>query len=49
MNGRVRFGAALFLIDWEDLQLNLPNPQSPGQFYIANVGSARAAGASSSK
>ena len=44
MDGRVRFSAALFLIDWEDLQLNLPNEQSPGQFYIANVGSASSKG-----
>ena len=44
MNGRVRFGAALFLIDWQDLQLNLPNQESPGQFYIANVGSASSKG-----
>lgn len=44
MNGRVRFGAAVFMIDWEDLQLNLPNQQSPGQFYIANVGRASSRG-----
>ena len=44
LNGRVRFGAALFMIDWEDLQLNLPNQLSPGQFYIANVGSASSRG-----
>jgi iron complex outermembrane receptor protein len=44
MNGRVRFNAAMFLIDWEDLQLNLPNQLSPGQFYIANVGSASSRG-----
>ena len=43
-NGRVRVGAALFWIDWQDLQLNLPNLQSPGQFYIANVGSATSKG-----
>ena len=44
MNGRVRYGAAAFWIDWQDLQLNLSNPQSPGQFYIANVGSASSKG-----
>lgn len=44
MNGRVRFGAAAFWIDWQDLQLNLPNVLSPGQFYIANVGSASSRG-----
>lgn len=41
MNGRVRFNAAAFWIDWQDLQLNVPNPLSPGEFYIANVGEAR--------
>jgi iron complex outermembrane receptor protein len=44
LNGRVRFGAAAFWIDWQDLQLNLPNTLSPGQFYIANVGSASSKG-----
>lgn len=42
--GRVTANTALFLIDWQDLQLNLPNPAVPGQFYIANVGSARSSG-----
>ena len=41
---RVRFNAALFLIDWQDLQLNEPNPFAPGQFYIANVGAATSKG-----
>jgi iron complex outermembrane receptor protein len=44
MNGRVRLSAAAFWIDWEDLQLNLPNLQSLGQFFIANVGSASSRG-----
>ncbi len=43
-NGRVVANAAVFSIDWDDLQLNLPNPAVPGQFYIANVGAARSAG-----
>lgn len=41
---RVTANVALFSIDWRDLQLNLPNPQVPGQFYIANVGRARSSG-----
>ena len=41
---RVTANLAVFSIDWQDLQLNLPNPQVPGQFYIANVGSARSSG-----
>ena len=36
--------AAAFYSDWEDLQLNLPDPLVPAQFYIANVGGATAAG-----
>jgi iron complex outermembrane receptor protein len=44
LEGRLRFGAAAFWIDWQDLQLNLPNLLSPGQFYIANVGSASSKG-----
>ena len=37
--------AAAFSIDWSDLQLNLPNPEVPAQFYIANVGNAHSRGA----
>jgi len=39
-NGRVTANAAVFRIDWDDLQLNLPDPVVPAQFYIANVGGA---------
>ena len=42
--GRVMTNASVFRIEWADLQLNLPNPQVPGQFYIANVGSATSSG-----
>ena len=42
---RVTANLAVFSIDWQDLQLNLPNPQVPGQFYISNVGEARSSGA----
>jgi iron complex outermembrane recepter protein len=41
---RLTANVAVFTIDWTDLQLNLPNPQVPGQFYIANVGGARSTG-----
>jgi iron complex outermembrane receptor protein len=44
-NRRATLNAAAFYIDWNDLQLNLPDPAVPGQFYIANVGGARSAGA----
>lgn len=42
--GRVSTSLAAFQIDWDDLQLNLPIAQSPGQFYIANVGGATSRG-----
>jgi iron complex outermembrane receptor protein len=42
--GRASASAAVFFIDWDDLQLNLPNPAVPGQFYIANVGTATSTG-----
>jgi iron complex outermembrane receptor protein len=44
-NGRVAANAAVFRIDWEDMQLNLPNLFVPGEFYIANVGGATSSGA----
>lgn len=43
--GRVTTNVSVFSIDWQDLQLNLPNPQVPGQFFISNVGEARSSGA----
>ena len=45
--GKVAASAAVFFIDWDDLQLNVPNPFVPGQFYIA-TSAARAAAASRS-
>jgi len=42
--GRVSTTAAIFFIDWQDLQLNVPNPFVPTQFYIANVGGASSKG-----
>jgi iron complex outermembrane receptor protein len=42
--GRVATSAAVFMIDWDDLQLNVPNPFVPGQFYIFNVGAAKSRG-----
>jgi iron complex outermembrane recepter protein len=43
-NGRVAFNAAVFYIDWNDLQLNVSNREVPGQLYIASVGSASSVG-----
>jgi iron complex outermembrane recepter protein len=42
--GRVSANAALYFIDWTGLQLNLPSPLVPAQFYIANVGGASSRG-----
>ena len=42
--GKAVASAAIFHINWDDLQLNVPNPFVPGQFYIANVGGARSNG-----
>ena len=41
---RVSFSAAAFRIDWRDLQVNVPNPQVPAQFFIANAAGARNTG-----
>jgi iron complex outermembrane receptor protein len=38
--GRVAANVAVFYIDWSDLQLNVPNPAVPAQFYVSNVGGA---------
>ncbi len=43
-NGRVALNSAVFFIDWNDLQLNVPNTAVPGQIYIANVGGASSKG-----
>ena len=42
--GRVVANVAAFRIDWDDMQLNVPNPLVPAQFYVANVGQARSSG-----
>jgi iron complex outermembrane receptor protein len=41
---RVAVNAGVFYILWDDLQTNVPNPFVPGQFYIANAGSATSKG-----
>ncbi|MBI3049619.1 MAG: TonB-dependent receptor [Acidobacteria bacterium] len=45
LGGRLTANAAVFRIDWDDLQLNLPDPLVPAQFFIANVGRAVSQGA----
>ena len=44
LNDRVSVNASIFSIDWNDLQLNVPNVQVPTQFYISNVGGASSRG-----
>jgi iron complex outermembrane receptor protein len=41
---RLSLNAAAFFIDWTDLQINVPNPFSPLQFYLANAGEATSRG-----
>src|SRR5262249_35912850 len=41
---RLTVNAAGFYIDWTDLQVNVPNPQVPAQFYVANAGTATSKG-----
>jgi iron complex outermembrane receptor protein len=43
-SGRVMANASVFRINWEDLQLNVPDLTSPAQFYIANIGDATSTG-----
>jgi iron complex outermembrane receptor protein len=44
LGDRVAASAAVFHIDWSDLQVNEPNPQVPGQFFIANAAGANSTG-----
>lgn len=43
-DGKVSANAAVFFIDWDEMQLNVPSPFAPGQFYIANIGGASSSG-----
>jgi iron complex outermembrane receptor protein len=42
--GKLSANAALFYIDWSGLQLNVPNPAVPAQFFIRNIGRATSKG-----
>jgi iron complex outermembrane recepter protein len=44
LGNRMSLDAAAFLIDWSDMQVNVPNPAVPAQYYIASVGGARSKG-----
>ncbi|MGB7219416.1 MAG: TonB-dependent receptor [Vicinamibacterales bacterium] len=41
---RLSVNGAVFFLDWSDLQVNVPNPTVPGQFYISNAGAATSKG-----
>jgi iron complex outermembrane receptor protein len=40
LGGRLSASVAAFRIDWRDLQVNVPNPLVPAQFFIANAAGA---------
>ena len=41
---RLVANAAAFYLRWRDMQMNLPNPAVPGQFFIANAAGSRSVG-----
>lgn len=44
-SSRVSLNGSLFFIDWDDLQVYLPNPLVPAQFFVDNAGAASSKGA----
>jgi iron complex outermembrane receptor protein len=45
LGGRLTASVAAFRIDWRDLQVNVPNPLVPAQFFIGNAAGAANTGA----
>lgn len=41
---RLSLNASVFHMDWRNLQVNLPDPRVPAQFFIANAGGAKSSG-----
>ncbi len=41
---RLAASVAAFYIDWQDLQVNVPNPLVPAQFFVANAAGASSTG-----
>lgn len=44
LSNRIALNATLFHINWNDRQLEVPNPILPGRFYLDNVGEAESQG-----
>ena len=44
LDNRLRVNAAVFYVDWDDMQLDVPNPVMPGRFMLDNIGEARSQG-----
>jgi len=44
LNQRLTLNVAIFHIDWRDIQLNVPNPDVPAQFFVSNTGRAGSSG-----
>ena len=44
LHDRVAASVATFFIDWNNLQVNVPNAQVPGQFFIGNAAGATSRG-----
>ena len=44
LEDRVTLNVAGYDVDWSNLQLDVPNPQIPGRFFIANAGDATSRG-----
>jgi iron complex outermembrane receptor protein len=44
LDQRLTLNGAVYFIDWNDLQVNVPNPNVPAQFFINNAGSATSKG-----
>lgn len=44
LQNRLTVNTSVFYIQWEDMQLNVPNPVAPGRFYVDNVAGAASKG-----
>lgn len=44
LDRRLSMNASVFVLKWSDMQMNVPNPFVPGQFYISNAAGATSKG-----